>query len=135
MKTSLKNAFAMFSRNDRWGTCVACPRDSNGNAYPEFCAFTDRYDHHQTLDYLVDAYNMEKSGKIDEYVGHDCRIGDTVVITDKDHAKHNQKGILLGSVKQSHHYDHDQDPGDVLIRFPSGVVGSFCFGDYERISR
>lgn len=39
------DAFRQFSRNGRWGTCVACPRDTRGDAYPEFCAFTERYDH------------------------------------------------------------------------------------------
>lgn len=37
--------FACFARNGRWGTCACCPRDRQGNAWPEFCKNTDRYDH------------------------------------------------------------------------------------------
>ena len=39
------DSFRQFSRNGRWGACGACPRDRDRHAYPEFCAFTDRYDH------------------------------------------------------------------------------------------
>lgn len=39
------DGFRQFARNGRWGACVGCPRDSDGNAYPEFCEYTDRYDH------------------------------------------------------------------------------------------
>lgn len=49
-----------FYRNSRWGTCVDCPRDSFGNAYPESCRHTFRYDHHLDLDQLV--RNIKDSG-------------------------------------------------------------------------
>jgi len=52
----MKDAFIQISRNGRWGTCVACPRDSNGHAYPEFCEYTDRYDYLLTVDYLAEAH-------------------------------------------------------------------------------
>jgi hypothetical protein len=48
-----KDCFIQFSRNGRWGTCGDCPRDSNGKAYPEFCKYTKRYDHHLTVDDLA----------------------------------------------------------------------------------
>jgi len=48
-----KSGFLQFSRNGRWGTCGDCPRDSNGIVYPEFCKFTDRYDHNLKLAELV----------------------------------------------------------------------------------
>jgi hypothetical protein len=33
-----------------------CPRDSEGNGYPEFCSNTERHDHHLTFDGLVENY-------------------------------------------------------------------------------
>lgn len=39
---------ALVARNGRWGTCVCCPRDDEGSAYPERCEFTARYDHNIT---------------------------------------------------------------------------------------
>jgi hypothetical protein len=41
----MSDAFRQFARNGRWGTCGACPRDGRGDAYPEYCQFTNRYDH------------------------------------------------------------------------------------------
>lgn len=35
----------LLARNGRWGTCVDCPRDAKGRAFPEQCKFTNRYDH------------------------------------------------------------------------------------------
>ncbi len=52
----MRDSFRQFARNDRWGTCACCPRDSEGNAYPEFCKFTDRYDHKLTIDELVKSH-------------------------------------------------------------------------------
>ena len=46
--------------NERWGTCVDCPRDSEGHPHPEMCAFTDRYDHHLNLDSLVAQYKYQR---------------------------------------------------------------------------
>lgn len=60
MNKGLQQAFAQFARNERWGTCGGCPRDSNGVPYPEFCASTDRYDHKLTLDDLVKSYEIYK---------------------------------------------------------------------------
>lgn len=51
-----EEAFLCFIRNERWGTCADCPRDSKNNAFPEFCVNTDRYDHLLTLDSLVEQY-------------------------------------------------------------------------------
>jgi len=53
----MADSFRQFSRNGRWGTCVGCPRDSHGNAYPEFCSLTSRYDHQMTASELADAWN------------------------------------------------------------------------------
>ena len=50
--------FSQFARNGRWGTCVDCPRDSHGLAYPEFCRHTDRYDHHSTADGLFEQWRL-----------------------------------------------------------------------------
>lgn len=52
----LKDAFVQFSRNERWGTCVECPKLLDGTVYPEFCTNTKRYDHQLTLDSLVEYY-------------------------------------------------------------------------------
>ena len=49
----VKDQFIQFSRNGRWGTCGACPRDSNGHVYPEFCKYTERCDHQLTVDDLA----------------------------------------------------------------------------------
>lgn len=48
--------FVMFARNERWGTCVDCPRTSTGEIFPEFCEHTDRYDHHIGVDELARAW-------------------------------------------------------------------------------
>jgi hypothetical protein len=53
-------AFVMFGRNGRWGTCASCPRDVNGNVYPEMCEYTERYDHNLTLGSLVEQYENSK---------------------------------------------------------------------------
>lgn len=63
MKQSLQRAFAEFARNERWGTCVACPQDTNGVPYPEFCAYTDRYDHQLTGESLIETYHNYKGDK------------------------------------------------------------------------
>lgn len=43
--------YEMFARNGRWGTCSGCPL-VDGRKFPERCAFTDRYDHHLTVNDL-----------------------------------------------------------------------------------
>lgn len=55
----MREGFVCFTRNARWGTCVACPRDSAGNAYPEFCRFTERGDHLLTVDQLSSLWNRK----------------------------------------------------------------------------
>jgi hypothetical protein len=52
----LGSSFRQFSRNGRWGTCGDCPRDTDGNAYPEFCENTERGDHHLNVDSLADQW-------------------------------------------------------------------------------
>lgn len=52
----IKDSFITFARNGRWGTCVDCPRDNDGNAYPEFCTNTQRYDHQLTVNSLAETY-------------------------------------------------------------------------------
>jgi hypothetical protein len=49
------DGFRQFSRNGRWGCCGECPR-TDGHAYPEFCALTDRYDHQLGAADLADCY-------------------------------------------------------------------------------
>lgn len=44
-KYGLVSAMQQYIRNKRWGTCVDCPRTSDGSVYPEFCPNTERYDH------------------------------------------------------------------------------------------
>ena len=56
MCKKIEDFFHQFIRNDKWGTCVECPRDSKGSAYPEFCKLYNRYDHQLTLDDLVGVY-------------------------------------------------------------------------------
>jgi hypothetical protein len=50
--------FRAFSRNGRWGTCGGCPR-SGGDVFPEFCEYTDRYDHQLTALALVERWSIE----------------------------------------------------------------------------
>lgn len=55
LDASLREALRIFARCGRWGTCVGCPRDGEDHVYPEFCAYTKRYDHQLTIDELADA--------------------------------------------------------------------------------
>lgn len=54
----MKDFFIQFSRNGRWGTCGDCPRDSNGLVYPEFCIYTDRGDHHLSVEALAQQHTI-----------------------------------------------------------------------------
>lgn len=54
----MRESFVHFSRNGRWGTCSACPIDALGYAYPEFCEYTDRYDHQLTIEKLVETHRI-----------------------------------------------------------------------------
>lgn len=54
-----RDHFAQFGRNGRWGTCVGCPRDATGAAYPEFCEYTERYDHQLTISHLAQSFERE----------------------------------------------------------------------------
>ena len=56
LPTIIKDSFVQFSRNGRWGTCGACPRDSNNAVYPEFCKDTDRHHHQLDVDELARSY-------------------------------------------------------------------------------
>lgn len=58
------DCFRQFSRNGRWGTCGGCPRDVQGNAYPEHCADTDRYDHHLTATGLAETWDIYFKGNV-----------------------------------------------------------------------
>jgi len=60
LRRTHQSAFVQFGRNGRWGTCVDCPRDANGEVYPEVCVNTDRYDHQLTLRGLVEGYEHSK---------------------------------------------------------------------------
>lgn len=60
MAHPLSNAFHQFARNERWGTCVDCPRDGDGRVLPELCVNTRRYDHNLKLDGLVAAYSSQR---------------------------------------------------------------------------
>ena len=53
-----RSAFNQFSRNGRWGTCADCPRDSENNAYPEFCKNTKRYDHLLNMKALAESWEI-----------------------------------------------------------------------------
>jgi hypothetical protein len=57
-----KRHFIMFTRNDRWGTCSDCPRDSEGRVLPELCEYTERSSHKLTIDDLVDQYKRRNEG-------------------------------------------------------------------------
>lgn len=53
----LREHFRVFARTARWGTCVDCPRTiADQEPFPEWCKFTERYDHNLTLDELVELY-------------------------------------------------------------------------------
>lgn len=52
----IADQFRCFARNGRWGTCASCPRDSDHNVYPEFCVYTERYDHQYDVDALARVY-------------------------------------------------------------------------------
>lgn len=54
------DGFRQFSRNGRWGGCSGCPVDADGRKYPEFCAFTDRYDHQLTVDQLAESFKIHE---------------------------------------------------------------------------
>lgn len=54
------HAFRAFARNGRWGTCSSCPRDSAGQAYPEFCQHTTRGDHYLDAAGLAGAFESHK---------------------------------------------------------------------------
>ena len=49
-----------LTRNGRYGTCGGCPRDVFGQAYPEFCASTERIDHQLTLANLAESFEAER---------------------------------------------------------------------------
>ncbi|HSX22856.1 MAG TPA: hypothetical protein VLE97_08805 [Gaiellaceae bacterium] len=55
----LKEAFADFTRNGRWGTCDLCPRDGFGRNLPELCAFTEQPDHQFDIDALSARFKAE----------------------------------------------------------------------------
>lgn len=57
------DGFRQFSRNGRWGTCGGCPRDSAGRAYPEFCQFTARGDHHLDARTLAEQFEIRVKQK------------------------------------------------------------------------
>lgn len=54
----MRDSFLQFSRNGRWGTCVDCPRDSQGRAYPEFCCNTKRTDHLLKAESLAEQFTI-----------------------------------------------------------------------------
>lgn len=58
---SSREALRVLARCGRWGTCVACPRDEESHVYPEFCGYTERYDHQLTIDELADS--IKRSAK------------------------------------------------------------------------
>jgi|GEM_PF-4849191 len=59
MRQPIRDGLLQFYRNGRWGTCVDCPSDSDGKAYPEFCRNTDRYDHQLRIDSLVSQIRID----------------------------------------------------------------------------
>lgn len=52
----MRDYFRQFARNFRWGTCVYCPRDTEGHVYPEFCGHTERNDHQGGAEFLFKTY-------------------------------------------------------------------------------
>ena len=60
----IRDGLLQYYRNGRWGTCVDCPRDSDGKHYPEFCKFTNRYDHHLKIDGLTNQINIDNKQQI-----------------------------------------------------------------------
>ncbi len=64
MNSGLRQAFRHFTRNERWGTCVECPRDGDGLKVPELCPKTGRYDHQLSAESLFESYR--RSTRIEE---------------------------------------------------------------------
>lgn len=60
MRSTIRDGLLQFYRNGRWGTCVDCPRDSDGRAYPEFCIYTIRYDHQLNMVSLAEQINIDR---------------------------------------------------------------------------
>lgn len=54
-----KDRVQQFKIGGRWGTCVDCPRDENGFAYPLGCIHTTRYDHQLTRESLIEQLCMD----------------------------------------------------------------------------
>lgn len=65
----LKEAFADFSRNGRWGTCGHCPRDGYGRKLPELCEFTEHPDHQLDIDGLSKRFKDEVASFKERGVG------------------------------------------------------------------
>lgn len=82
MNPDLADAFVQFSRNERFGTCVDCPRQVRGNvreAYPEFCVNTKRHDHNISFAELIAAYEVEK--RSERLLGDMSKVESLPVIT------------------------------------------------------
>lgn len=59
MTERVQDYFRQFMRNDKWGTCGDCPKDSSHHVYPEFCKYYYRYDHQLNINQLINAYCNE----------------------------------------------------------------------------
>lgn len=59
VSAGVKRALTHFARNGRWGTCVECPRDGDGNQLPELCPETNRGDHWLKLSDIVESHNFD----------------------------------------------------------------------------
>lgn len=56
---TLRSHFEDFSRNGRWGTCAACPRDGAGRTLPELCPRTAQPDHQLDIVALASLFQRE----------------------------------------------------------------------------
>ena len=61
VSAGVKRALTHFARNGRWGTCVDCPRDGDGNQLPELCRETNRYDHWLLLRRIEELHDHENT--------------------------------------------------------------------------
>ena len=54
-----RRAIDTYQRLGRWGTCSACPINGD-TVHTEACVYTDRSDHHLTLEDLTEQYTFWK---------------------------------------------------------------------------
>ena len=121
------DALRHFMRSRRWGTCGDCPRDGNGEVFPELCPHTGRYDHNLSLASLADAFRT--AGGAPELVERLCK-GDGILAY-RCVVAALQEGKVTG---WKSHYTGSVRPVSAVLHDPAGFhVGTsrrFCTDHY-----